>query len=381
VKKISEEDLFGYVLGALDASEEYSISNALKQSLALRERLAEAEEKLAGLPDRFVEIDPPKSLLDKTLNTISIVDAAFEDDALNQHGRLNAGLSPDTEKNNTEKNNTNSSPSARLTPVSDVGVIKKSNWSMIDLVVSCSVCLVFAAILLPSIANSRFQSDLLYCQNNLRAIGYNLASIADSYDGKLEVVRNNDQIDVAQYVKYMIDAELASDSSGMICPSDPLKEQTQSEYEAAWFQTASHRSSGTVELVTPDMDPSNTLSDSSELEQSSSKMSSSGSYGYAVPARISNSSRLEKMAVPSSTDQVLAGDSPSINSPGFQSLNHGSKGQNVLYGDLSVAHIQDSAYLPSGDHIYLNNQGEVQPGFSLKDNLLATGTIICKSVE
>ena len=129
------------------------------------------------------------------------------------------------------------------------------------------------------------------------------------------------------------------------------------------------------------MDPSNTLSDSSELEQSSSKMSSSGSYGYAVPARISNSSRLEKMAVPSSTDQVLAGDSPSINSPGFQSLNHGSKGQNVLYGDLSVAHIQDSAYLPSGDHIYLNNQGEVQPGFSLKDNLLATGTIICKSVE
>ena len=143
MKKISEEDLVGYVLGALDASEEYSISNALKQSLALRERLAEAEEKLAGLPDRFVEIDPPKSLLDKTLNTISIVDAAFEDDALNQHGRLNAGLSPDTEKNNTEKNNTNSSPSARLTPVSDVGVIKKSNWSMIDLVVSCSVCLVF----------------------------------------------------------------------------------------------------------------------------------------------------------------------------------------------------------------------------------------------
>lgn len=376
MKKISEEDLFGYVLGALDASEECSISNALKQDIALRERLAEVEEKLAGLPDRFVEIDPPESLLDKTLNTISIVDAAFEDDASNQHGRLNHGLSPDPRKNNT-----NALPSARLTPVSDVNTIKKSNWSMIDLVVSCSVCLVFAAILLPSIANSRFQSDLLYCQNNLRAIGYNLASIADSYDGKLEVVRNNDQIDVAQYVKYMIDAELASDSSGMICPSDPLKEQTLSEYEAAWFQTASHRSSDTVQLVTPDMDPSNTLSNPNELDQSPSKMSSSGSYGYAVPARISNSSRLEKMSVPSSTDQVLAGDSPSIISPGFQSLNHGLKGQNVLYGDLSVAHIQDSAYLPSGDHIYLNNQGEVQPGFSLKDNLLATGTIICKSVE
>ena len=382
MKKISQEDLFGYVLGALDAAEEHAISSALKQDISLRERLAEVEEKLASLPDRFVEIDPPKSLLDKTLNTISIVDAAFEGDALNQQSRFSDGLNADQKKNNS-----NCSKPARLTPVSDVDVIKKSNWSMIDLVISCSVCLIFAAILLPSIASSRFQSDLLYCQNNLRTIGYNLASIADSYDGKLEVVRNNDQIDVAQYVKFMIDAELASDSNGMICPSDPLREQTQAEYEAAWFQTNSCVTSGGVELVTPEMDPSNTLSDSNTLADSRhliqppSKATACGSYGYAVPARVANSRRLEKMSVPSSTDQVLAGDSPSSSSPGFQSLNHGAKGQNVLYGDLSVAYIQDSAYLPSGDHIYLNNQGEVQPGFSLKDNLLATGTIICKSVE
>lgn len=363
MKKISQEDLIGYVLGALDASEEQTIASALEQDLTLRERLAEVEDKLSNLPDRFVEIDPPAGLLDKTLNTISIVDTTFgnEDDS--------HSLSKPTD--------TVRLPS-RMSADSETGV-KKSNWSLIDLVVSCSVCLVFASILLPSIASSRFQSDMLFCQNNLRTIGYNLASIADSYDGKLEVVRHNDQIDVGQYVKMMIDAELAAESSGMICPSDPLKEQTQSEYEAAWFRSVSHIASESVELVTPEME----LATSTVGRNHSSDLQTypCGSYSFAVPARKKNSKQLVKVSVPCSTDQVLAGDAPCSERPGFQSLNHGAKGQNVLYGDLSVSYINDSAYLPSGDHIYLNNQGEVQPGFSLKDNLLATGTIICNGGE
>lgn len=367
MKKISEQDLIGYALGALDAIEEQAISSALRQDLTLRERLAEVEEKLTNLPDRFVEIDPPKSLLDKTLNTISIVAATLGHSDVPE-------VAPKQRKSNRSIPN-------RFSPDSDVSVIKKSNWSLMDLVVSCSVCLVFAAILLPSIASSRFQSDMLYCQNNLRTIGYSLASIADSYDGKLEVVRTDNQIDVGQYVRLMIESELSADSNGMICPGDPLKEQTKTQYEAAWFQTAAQRTCAGVELVTPEMEGSNSLTDSNHPQQWQNSLAACGSYGYAVPARIANSSRLEKMVVPSSTDQVLAGDAPCSSSPGFQSLNHGSKGQNVLYGDLSVSYIHDSAYLPSGDHIYLNNQGEVQPGFSLKDNLLATGTIICNRAE
>lgn len=363
MKKISQEDLIGYVLGALDASEEQAISSALKQDLTLRERLAEVEEKLSNLPDRFVEIDPPESLLDKTLNTISIVDATLGSQEASES--INKTTEPVRRP-------------ARLTPDSEASV-KKSNWSLIDLVVSCSVCLVFAAILLPSIASSRFQSDMLFCQNNLRTIGYNLARIADSYDGKLEVVRNNDQIDVGQYVKMMMDAELVAESSAMICPSDPLKEQTQSQYEAAWYRPASHLTNENVELVTPEMELAS--SPTGQSHPSNLQYYPCGSYSFAVPARKKDSNQLVKMSVPCSTDQVLAGDAPCSDRPGFQSLNHGSKGQNVLYGDLSVSYINDSAYLPSGDHIYLNNQGEVQPGFSLKDNLLATGTIICNSAE
>ena len=171
MKEISEHDLTGYLLGALEPAEELAVKEALDESPELRARAAVLEEKLAQMPDRFVEIDPPTDLAEKTMNTLSIVESSLRSEGVSDQQAIrtsNAGK--------RERRHKSASSAGREFAGSG------SSWSVMDLIVGAVVCFVVAAVLLPSISNSRFQANLLKCEDNLRQIGYSMASIADSHD-------------------------------------------------------------------------------------------------------------------------------------------------------------------------------------------------------
>lgn len=395
MNKISEEDLIGYLLGALDPAEERTVEQALEASVELRNQLAFLEDKLTRMPDRFVEVDPPPHLTDKTLNTISIVDASLNQDQVSGAGEQNHTTVNAESQRDFSNGGNRLKPQSQVQPqnqVQDQGGKTKnskrklrdgrnelrpgggSNWSVMDFIVGGVVCFVIAVVLLPSISNSRYQSSLVHCQDNLRNIGYNMASIADSYDGRFVVPQQNDQWQASQFVRAMIEAELSSNTDEFICPSDPGKEKTAEICNQVW----------SVLTVAPEHEVINPTSPqhSSRYRSSQAQLdcnimrqteAACGSYGFPAP-QVSNS-QIEVIRVPGSPFNVLCADAACFDNPGYLSRNHGGRGQNVLLGDLSVDFICETACLPSGDHIYTNNQGKIQPGVFPGDNLIFRGSM------
>lgn len=413
MKYFSDEDLIGFLLGALDPSEERAIQQALSIDVQLRNRLESLEEKLTGLPDRFVEIDPPPGLTEKTMNTISIVDATLgseqPDSDLNDESsdpgetanHVPSSHSADMLSNDVrlDRSTVNPSPASTTTITRASGEHElqpgSRNWSAMDLVVGAAVCFVLATVLLPSIANSRFQSRLLNCQENLRTVGFNLASVADSFDGTLVTPEDNDQWQASLFVRKIVEAELGNGIEQFICPNDPGKESTAEICRQAW---------GDVSLVMTDARPPVPAGGTSydtgyaELERSSldeavvspavvtqpimpnteiielrKTEAACGSYGFPAPQVTDQG--IQEIRVPASPYSVLCADAPCFDNRGFRSRNHAGLGQNVLLGDLSVQFIRNTSCLATGDHIYTNNLGKVQPGIIPGDNLIYRGVI------
>ena len=69
------------------------------------------------------------------------------------------------------------------------------------------------------------------------------------------------------------------------------------------------------------------------------------------------------------TNTVLVADMPSVNKPGRRSINHGSWGQNCLFGDGRVEFIKGDSV--GEDAIFVNDYGMVAPGTSPRDSVIA----------
>ena len=240
MKDFSKEDLIGYVLGALEPGEERRIEYALQSSTELRNQLADVEELLAKMPDRFTEIDPPESLTQKTINTIGIVDDSMrqlgtENIAVNRGVKSSAEeipavtLSDKASSGNKRQSNKTGSNKTRsnktLSENKESSFNYRRNWSAADVLVGCAVCLLIAVVLLPSISKSRFQAQRLQCQDNLRAIGYKFANVADSFEGRINLNIPGNQLSASQYVEKLILADVLN-CEQFVCPSDPEKEET-----------------------------------------------------------------------------------------------------------------------------------------------------------
>ena len=403
MKEISEEDLIGYFLGALEADQELRIKNALLESDHLRARLNQVETKLSDLPDRFVEIDPPEDLAKKTFNTIDIVETSVRGTADLQPGKPpsnsksshSSPLVSNVADNEFDRGRLAARHSAGLETSGMDRAFSGRSWSLMDMIVGAAVCFVWAVVLLPSIANSRFQSNLMQCQNNLRKIGYNLGSIADSFEGQVNLSMPDENWQAGQFVQMILEAELADDIGEFICPNDPGKEETAELCRLAWADRLDG-SPSSYSLVTPEAEggpiqynrtpfesqqntPSLAYTNLNRRRKYPSASSirqteaACGSYGFLVPTV--NGGSYNAIQVPSGADAVLSADAACFDNPGFQSRNHAGKGQNVLLGDLSVDYIYNTACLPSGDHIYTNKLGEVQPGIGPGDNLIIRGVL------
>jgi hypothetical protein len=93
-----------------------------------------------------------------------------------------------------------------------------------------------------------------------------------------------------------------------------------------------------------------------------------GSYGYClgfVEDGRYHSPRNQRRAF-----FALIADAPSDQLPGHQSLNHGGRGQNVLFEDFHVQFFTTPT--PNGlqDHFFVNDKGEVEAGRHRNDSVI-----------
>ena len=153
--KMQEENLLGYLLGALDGAEHEEVRRELENNPALREKLDMLELRLAPLEEDRWQHEPPAGLAAATCQFVA-----------------------ETAREVRPRRQANS----RFSQVFSEWNPQKHGWDMIDAAVAAGIFFAAALLFFPAIAGSRDQARRLACENNLRT-----SSVALSMFGE----RNN----------------------------------------------------------------------------------------------------------------------------------------------------------------------------------------------
>ena len=134
---MQEENLLGYLLGALDGDEHEEVRRELERNPELREKLGLLELRLAPLEEDRWQHEPPEGLAAATCQMVAEKARELQ-------------------------------PRSRFSQVFSEWNPHKHGWDMIDAAVAAGIFFAAALLFFPAIASSRYQARRLACQNNLR---------------------------------------------------------------------------------------------------------------------------------------------------------------------------------------------------------------------
>lgn len=165
----NREQLLGYLVGALEDSERREIDERLEQDLVLREELAEVEELVQPLRSARRRYAPPSGLAARTCRLIDL-------------------FSSPTPKERTAAAKRPSRPRARRMTSDTVPPTAAASWNWADVFVASCVAVAVVFLAFPFVHQSRLNSRLVACQDNLRNWGVNLASFHELHPSYLAPV-------------------------------------------------------------------------------------------------------------------------------------------------------------------------------------------------
>lgn len=304
------EDLVGYLLGALEADEQARIEQRLEEDAELRRQLMLLDEQLHAIRGDVNDFDPPPRLLKETCDVV----ADFEQQRkVAMHGA--SGNAP-----------------------------RSSGWSLIDSIVAAGVCLSVALLFFPAIASSRHAADVSACQDNLRNLGVALCDYsAYNQDRYPEIPTQGNTAAAGFYGPVLVENQLVADQGWFVCPSSSLAE----DKDAFYIPTRDELLSATGQRLLL-------------LQQTMG-----GSYAYSLG--YTRNGRYYPTRHQGRAYFVIMADAPSRHLPGRRSANHGGCGQNALFDDLHVSYVVGCALSPSDDGFYENRNGQIAPGIGVDD--------------
>jgi hypothetical protein len=315
-----EEQLLGYVMGALDDSEREQVQESLKTDPRLRRGLAAAQRSLKPLRAARLFFAPPPGLAERTCRFVAL-HAAAESKGPAQPSR--PVISPLTVS---------------------AGWMGRVRW--LDLVMAVGLWLAAALLVLPAIHGSRFSSQLAACQDNLRKVGFALQNYSQRHQDLFPLVPPQGRLAVAGiYAPTLLRGGFLTESRTVVCPSSSL--------------------SGAARFRVPSLDE---LANAAQDELPRLRCAVGGSYGYCL-------GHLRNGVYEGTRNRqrprfALISDAPSRDQAGHQSLNHGGRGQNVLFEDNHVNFLTSSKPCDLADDIFVNDDGLVAAGLQEDDAVI-----------
>mgnify|MGYP002624193162 FL=1 len=312
------DELLGYLLGALEPSEQQRVEEQLKDDPALRQDLATLERGLALLECESADCAPPAGLAVRTCRFVSSQTVVRPQTAAGGAARYGVG-----------------------------------RWTMQDLVVAAGICIAATLLLFPAIQNSKFNARLAACQSNLRTIGNALLQYSSRHGNFFPNVTLAGQAATAGiFAPRLLDNGYLDCPQHLVCPGADVTADDA-------FQVPSCR-----ELQEMERDQYSRLA----------KLLS-GSYGYSL-GHIQNGQYCTPRNQGRSTFAVLS-DRPNHLAAGFRSDNHGSRGQNVWFEDGHVAFfvddiVGDETSDTFADRFFCNDNGDVAAGTHPNDSVIGT---------
>ncbi len=310
------DDLVGYLLDALEPQEKAAIDAQLSRDPALQQDLEVLRSKLSLFEADRAHYTPPPGLAQRTCEFIN--------------SRIEVALTP-----------------AAPAP---------ARWRLVDFAVAAAIFLAASVLFLPALSQSRFAARVTGCQNNLRELGRSLAQFANVNGGHFPtLVTGEQQFPAGVYATKLSDHGLLDEPSLVICPSSELAGKVDQFHLPAFRE---------IEVASPD-------------KQADLYRVMGGSYGYNLgfvsdgryqPTKNLNRSAFALMAdAPGSA--FVSGKGPPLPAQ-LSSLNHGRRGQNVLFEDGHVDFLKSCNADGCPDNIFLNDDGQPTAGIHRDDAVI-----------
>jgi hypothetical protein len=224
-----------------------------------------------------------------------------------------------------------------------------ARWRLVDFAVAAAIFLAASVLFLPALHQSRLAAGVTGCQNNLRELGRSLAQFANVNGGHFpSLVHGDGQYPAGVYATKLSDNGFLGEPSMVICPS-------------------SSQASQVGQFRLPAFDE---IKNASRDQQANLYRAMGGSYGYnlgyLVDGRYHPTENLQRPTF------ALMADAPdgSTVSTQLSSLNHGRKGQNVLFEDGHVEFLKGCNAEGSPDNIFLNDHGQPTAGIHRNDAVI-----------
>ena len=346
-----QEQLLGYLLDALDDSERGSFQRRLIREPDLRGELASVGERLRPLRTAVIEFEPPPGLAERTCRLVTVVSREWETFAPRVvSGDLLSGTSNRLSRlpHAAGRRTMSEAP----TPPGWI-----SRFRLVDLAASAAMLVVAAMLIFPAIGESRFNSRVAACQSRLQDLGVAMADYSDRHDGYFPRIPAKGKLATAGvYAPLLADAGLLKDSSQLSCPG---------------LGAVRHE---TFRLPTTDQ-----LHSASEEQLADLRPRMGGDFGYTLgyveDGRYHNTKNLGRSHFALMSDapgKISDGSYGSPSGAGLQSLNHGGRGQNVLFEDGRVTFVSTGrSAAKDGDHFFTNDDGLIAAGTHRDDSVIA----------
>jgi hypothetical protein len=314
-----QEQLLGHLLGALDDAEQEEVDSRLQSDPQLRGELAVLRQQCAPLLAARRDFAAPPGLAERTCRFVE------------SHGKQPAAAGG----------------RRRMGPVSaPLSWIGGLGWR--DVTVGVAVLLLASLLIFPAIAGSRFRAQLLACQDNLREIGVAMTGYSETHDKFFPQIPTKGNLAAAGiYAPTLLKDHYLSEARRLICPSSPLADRGEFQlpsFSQLWTATAQ------------------------EMKRLRTLMG--GSYGYSL-GYVSHGLYQHTQNLRRSHFALVA-DAPSVEQPGYQSVDHGGRGQNVLFEDGRVAFVTSTKISEGGDDFFTNDDGLVAAGTQLDDSVIVS---------
>ena len=315
------EQLLGFLLDALDDVERENLEQQLRRDPQLQRELETLQTTLEPLAESYTEFEPPSALAERTCDLIN--------------DRVN------TDKVRLARQAFSSAPRSGSAP---------SRFSLADMFVAAGIFLAAALLFFPVILNSRHLARQTHCENNLSHLGLALANYSDKDGGGFfPCVPSDGKFSFAGvYALILRDNGYLQDPTLVLCPSSDLARQP-----------------GAFRMPTlAEVERAN------RLAGADFRRIAGGSYGYNLGFVVDGKHHWPRNQ--GRTHFALMADAPNSAWVNLRSLNHGDRGQNVLFGDGHVRFIVECVGESCLDHPFQNDFGKPEAGVNENDSVIGS---------
>lgn len=315
------EDLIGYITGALDAQEHQRIDALVRQDADLQNKVEAIRRSLRPL-ESYRHCEPPANLSKQTLEYV------FEQ---------------------IDVHKVQPAPPIAKSAFSTKQQIHGGRrlWRPVDLFVTAVVAASFVMLLSPALLNSRFTADLRLCQNNLQDLYAGFSQYSITNEGQFPSIAGNSPLSTSgAYAPILLEQGYVTDEGSFYCPA--------AEESNVWRPLG---------IPTRQM-----VVDARAEELDSLQQRLGGTYGYSVGHQSEGS--IQGIRNQHRPQFALIADRPHGQTINRRSMNHGGLGQNVLFENGHVAFVRETQSPERGDRYYVSDRGFVEPGRHRDDSVI-----------